>query len=86
MAFYFARYDEENAYELAKEACRRSNFFYRVFAEHGSRGDFLFTDELLATYEPNLEFYDWICGLDVDSPSFERGNDLIVCKPLNPEG
>ena len=59
--------------ELTREYCRRADFFFNNWLEEaGDEEKFVYSDVQIASYQETERWIDFACGLDVDSPSFEK--------------
>jgi hypothetical protein len=78
-------YGEYGAGVMAREVCRRCEFFYRQYLDSEEDDeDFKFTEEMISAYVESMEFLDWACSLDISTASFERMLTVRLITPTNP--
>ena len=68
-SFTFGAHGEAAAVQLAKEWCRKGHFFFSVWMGSDCAEEFASDSDF--EYEEDLDFLNFACGVDVDSPTFE---------------
>ena len=82
--FHFSVYGQDDAVELAREVCRRGDFFFDIWMNQEDE-QFLYTEEHLGAYEETLPFLDFVVAKAVDSDAFIRALEVRNIFPINPE-
>lgn len=80
MGFMFAKIGREQSCELAREYCRRGEYFYRLFVEAGG-DDFVYEQAHVEGYAEGLPFLSFITELDSEHPAFVRGLEVRQLTP-----
>ena len=73
-------YGARGAHELAREFCRRGQFYYNIMFNSEDE-DFEFTPEQIDSYVDSREFLDFMCALDLDGPCYDAGLEIRTFKP-----
>lgn len=84
-SFMFNKYSRDSAVQLAKEYCRRSHHYMMLFIQSGT-DNFVYTPEVLQSYQEGSEWLDWLCSLGDGDPAFKRGLALRTMTFRSPEG
>ena len=71
------------AHTLAREYCRRSDFFYYIWFL-SDNDDYEFSAGDLTSYEDTLEWVTFLTEQDNDSYIFRRGLEIRALLPVNP--
>lgn len=79
-SFSFRLYSRDDALRLAREICRRGNFFASLYFDSVD-DDFVYTEDHVTACGDDLDFVTWLCSLDIEYPSFERGQELRSISP-----
>jgi len=79
-SFMFEKYGRDAACQLAREFCRRGEYYYQLYLEAGDE-DFEYTGEHVAGYEESLQWLDFISVLDVEDNAFMKGLELRDLMP-----
>ena len=80
-SFSFRLYSRPGALALAREFCRRGNYFANLYFEARSQDDFVYTQADVAALDDDLDFVTWMCSLDVDEPAFSKGQEIRELAP-----
>ena len=79
-SFAFNLYEREGAMKLAREFCRRGNYFAALHAE--SMGDhFELSDHDVAACGDGGEFVAWFVSLDHEDPGYRKGLEVKEIAP-----
>lgn len=77
-----SKYGDESAHMLALEWCRRCEHFPQIWVANDDP-EYLYTQDDLASYQEDLEFVTWLCGVDAMSATWERAAKARKLKPAN---
>jgi len=80
----YARHGLEGATALAREYCRRSNYYYNVWRDQDDEY-MLYSDEQLGSCPDEEEFLAWLVAQPLDSWNYRLGTALRYIVPVNPE-
>jgi hypothetical protein len=80
-SFSFRLYGRERAVMLAREFCRRGNYFAGLYFD-AVNDDFTYTADLVAACPDDVEFLEMLLSLDVDEPAFAKGQEIRACAPV----
>lgn len=80
--FALSKYGDESAHMLALEWCRRCEHFFQIWVANDDP-EYLYTQDDLASYQEDLEFVTWLCGVDAMSATWERAAKVRKLKPAN---
>ena len=82
--FWFSRYGVEDSNQLAREWARRGHYYFSLAAAHCDPDKYIYSEEDLAGYPPNLDFVAWAVDLANDSASFDEVVRVAHAQPTNP--
>ena len=82
--FHFSVYGYDDSVALARELCRRGDFFFELWLAQDS-DTFLYADHHFTDYTEQLPWLEFIASKDAASVSFIRGLDIRRTIPINPE-
>lgn len=74
-SFSFRLYGREDALCLAREFCRRGNYFAALNFE-SLDDNFEYSQEHVTACSDDLTFVTWLCSQDVDAPPFSKGMEI----------
>jgi hypothetical protein len=81
-SFAFSKFGEANANQLAREFCRRGQFFLNLCVESEEEDhNFAYTEKLLSSYVETADFLEFAISLDIESLSFARAMELRKLVP-----
>lgn len=84
MSFAYSKYGVFAAHALAREFCRRSDYFLSLWLAEPENDDFAYSAEALGSYEETEEWVDFLLEQDIESSTFAKGNDIRHLSPANP--
>ena len=71
----------EDPNQLVREWQRKGHYFCSLWhVEHCSE-EYEFTDEDISGYADSLEFYNWLCNMDMSDPAYDKGVEIVNWKP-----
>ena len=79
--FTFRVYGRDGSIKLAREFARRANYYYLLMVDSGLEYDFEYTQEIIDTYEYELDYLNWVTELANDDPCFEKALAIRDTKP-----
>jgi hypothetical protein len=79
-SFSFRLYGREGSLHLAREFARRGNYFAALYFD-SVNDDWEYSPDHVAACGDDLPFLDWICSLDIEDPSFVRGQEVRATAP-----
>ena len=79
-SFAFGLYGRPAATELAREYCRRGDYFYSLYL-NAEEDEFAFTAAHVAAYPESPAFIDFMCSLEMDDPAFDAGLEVRALVP-----
>ena len=65
--------------ELAREYCRRGEYFYMLFV---GNSDIEYTPEVVSAYPESERFLDWACALDLEDPVYDEAREVRSLAPF----
>ena len=79
----FKKYGREAAMELAREFCRRGQFYFRMWllSEGFSHDDFVYTRAQVNSYVPHADWVEFLAGLGAGSVTYRRAVKLAALHP-----
>ena len=81
-SYYFSKYSEEGAMQLAQQFVLRSSYFLESWIESDfPEAAFRFTAADIERYD-DIEFVEWLIEQDVSSPCFSAGQKLRKLVPF----
>ena len=69
--FNYARYTPDGAHQLAREWCRRAQFFFSQWS-HAEEDPFQYTQDHVDEYQEDLEWLNFCIDLGADGPIFAK--------------
>ena len=82
-AFSIPLYGEHSGHMMAMEWCRRLQHFYDIHAAQPNE-EYEYSAAEYASYQEDLEWVTFLCGLDIASPTWERASAIRSLVPTNP--
>ena len=79
-AYYYTHYTQENANQLAREFCRRGQYYWNMYYESDDP-DFVYTQEQIDSYEEDVPYLEWQAMLAEDSVCWDAIWELEGFKP-----
>ena len=70
----------ENCLALCKEWCRRAHYFFVLYVQ-AEVDEYEYTDAILASYEQQEEWLDFITAIPIESPAFDKVVETVRLLP-----
>ena len=84
LSCHYPKYGIEASHALCREAARRGDYFFSIWADQPDDG-YQFTSDDVAGYPETLEWVTFMTEADINGPIFERGLLVRALVPTNPE-
>ena len=82
-SFKYSTHGEEASHLLAREWCRKQNWYYSIWHDMGEPDPFDFSS--IPAYHLSDEFYDMLETIPASSKTFKRFEDLAAWRPSTDE-
>ncbi len=82
-ALYFSVYGIETCNIVTREWARRGEFYFNMWYDEDKPAIFVYSDAMIESYVPSMEWCEWATRQDVDSTEWGLIEQVQIAAPTN---